>query len=76
MAKRRKRCNFGVLCAAGRIAEEAEIEQAAATDDPEKAVALLDGKTIRSLLSSSDLDTDLEPELLKAILRPRRGGDD
>lgn len=75
MSKRRKRCNFGVVCAAGRIADEAEIEQGEATDDPEKAIALLDGHAIRGLLASSSLDNDLEAELMKAVLRPRRGRD-
>lgn len=69
MAKRRKRCNFGILCSAGRITETAAIEQMETTDDPAKAIALLDGKTIRSLLGSSALDADLEIELRKAVLR-------
>jgi hypothetical protein len=73
MSKRRRRCNFGIVCAAGRIADEAEIEQSEATDDPEKAIALLDGRAIRRLLASSTLDRDLEAELMKAVLRPRHG---
>jgi hypothetical protein len=76
MSKRRRRCNFGILCAAGRIAEQAEIERGAATDEPEKAIALLSGGMIRGLLASTQIDRDLEIELRKAVLPPHRGAMD
>lgn len=68
MGNRRGRCSFGILASARDMAETAEREQIHATENPTQAVALLDGETIRQLITSPHLDTDLEERLRLAIM--------
>ena len=68
MGNRRGRCSFGILASAKALAGTAAKEQSHATDDPTKAVAILNGAMIRQLITSSKLDEDLRVELMKAVL--------